>query len=381
MTFQSSLQLCAFLSALLLIPVAAFSQTTLTGAVVFSTSPGGSVIDESYWNTLGGDHSFDLWLALDPSATIPVNGPTDELSAINIPLEPARTYKYYTFGQADVSTSFTGINLFFNGDNATPGISAFGPLNGSTFLPDSSSTYSLQINPTAGSGNTFYNSGQVIVLLTGFDWNSPKTYPGNVCQPYTFTPGDNPVFFGSFSLEVFSAAKFTIGSANVQPLTHISLSGIGFAPTEKVGFFADGLGSPLIGTVTTDASGSFATNINAPQAPYGTLNLFALGGTSGDLGAAKISVTAGLFAAPQVVAPGGATTAQGVGFGSGETVSVYLDEPRELLGTATADRVGSFISSNAATVQIPANAKRGLNGFIGVGQTTNAIGLGKLVVE
>ena len=79
--------------------------------------------------------------------------------------------------------------------------------------------------------------------------------------------------------------------------------------------------------------------------------------------------------------PGGTIAAQGFGFGAGETVSVYWDSPRQLLGTATANGEGSFAGSGALTITIPANASPGLNAVIGIGQTTNAIGIGKIEVK
>ena len=62
-------------------------------------------------------------------------------------------------------------------------------------------------------------------------------------------------------------------------------------------------------------------------------------------------------------------------------MSVYLDQPRELLGTATANQWGSFTGVNALGVTIPTNASSGLNNLLGIGATTGAIGLGNIVVK
>jgi hypothetical protein len=80
---------------------------------------------------------------------------------------------------------------------------------------------------------------------------------------------------------------------------------------------------------------------------------------------------------PGTGAPGGTMAAYVFGFGPGETVDVYWNNPRQLLGTATANREGS----GALTIAIPANASPGINGVIGVGQTTKAIGIGKVTVQ
>ena len=45
--------------------------------------------------------------------------------------------------------------------------------------------------------------------------------------------------------------------------------------------------------------------------------------------------------------------AQGFGFGAGELVDVYLDAPRLLLGTTTANELGSFSGQRAISVAVP----------------------------
>ena len=90
-----------------------------------------------------------------------------------------------------------------------------------------------------------------------------------------------------------------------------------------------------------------------------------------------MSVTPGLLMNPATGAPGGTTEAYTLGFGTGETVDVSWTAPRQLLGTVTSNAQGT----GTLIVTIPASAAPGLNGLIGVGQTTKAIGLGKVTVE
>src|SRR5579885_3572011 len=71
------------------------SQTTLTGAILFSTDPLGNYDGSDRWNTTGPDASFNLWLALHPDASSPVNGPSDAQAEISIPLQVGKTYRYY----------------------------------------------------------------------------------------------------------------------------------------------------------------------------------------------------------------------------------------------------------------------------------------------
>jgi hypothetical protein len=218
-----------------------------------------------------------------------------------------------------------------------------------------------------------------VVVLSGYDWNDAlATSPGDVCQAFVFSPGDGADYFGSFTLTVWSAAALNLSQASGSPGTNVTLTGSGFAPTETVEIFAGHIGlPPLFTSTTTDASGSFAVTAREPQHPYGPMDVYAVGVSSHKLGAATLSVTPALIMDPGTGAPGGSTAANVFGFGVGETVDIYWNNPRLLLGTAIANGEGS----SAVTIAIPANASPGINAVIGVGQTTKAIGLGEVVVE
>src|ERR1700722_4010976 len=179
---------CLFESVFLLVPLSAYPQTKLTGAVQFSTSSTGAFSGAQIWNTLGGDLAWNLWLALDPAATSPVNGPSDAQAAISIPLEPGHSYKYYTFGQPNLPFSFNGLNLFFDGNNATTGISVFGHIDSPDFLPNTSRSVTLGGAPGAGSGNTTYSADGVVVVLDGYQWHTPEAGHADVCEVQFFIP-------------------------------------------------------------------------------------------------------------------------------------------------------------------------------------------------
>ena len=81
---------------------------------------------------------WNLWLALNPDATLPVNGPSDGQANIAIALHAGKTYKYYLFGgDCCFLLSHSGLNLFFDGNNSVPGISVFGVSGGLGFTPNS----------------------------------------------------------------------------------------------------------------------------------------------------------------------------------------------------------------------------------------------------
>lgn len=330
-TMSNSARRSIALAAILLIPLTAHPQTTLTGAMwMATTSMGATSVAQAYadgaMNTLGGDQWWDLWLALNPDATSPVNGPADAQAGISIPLQPGNSYKYYLFGQGPCcNLRFSGLNLFFDGNSSNPGISVFGPVNGSGFRPDNSGTLSLEGNPTPGSGSAFYSSAGFVVVLTGFDWNASTNPPGNVCQEFAFTPaaGDILSAYGSFTLQVYPAAALGLSQTSGSPGTQLAITGSGFGATETVNTYIGQIGSSAMLTATTDANGSFTITPREPQLAYGPVDLYALGASSGKLGAATLSVTAALATNPGTGAPGGTTSAYVFGFGAGEAVDVY----------------------------------------------------------
>ncbi len=300
------------LSILLLVPLAAYPQTALTGAMWFASTPsgGGSVAvgyADGASNTLGGDQWYELWFALDPNTTLPINGPSDAQASISIPLELGRSYKYYMFSTGlCCSLSFSGLNLFFNEDGSTPGISVFGALGNTSFLPNPSGTLSLEGNPVSGSGRSFYSSAGVTVVLTGYNWNDSATPPGDVCQAFSFTPasGDVPSSFGSFSLLVLPSAALSLSQTSAAPGTKVTLTGGGFDPSETVEIYGGHIGvAPLFTVTTSNTSGSFEVMAAEPQHPYGPMDVYALGLKSGKLGAATLEVTPELVMSPAIGAP------------------------------------------------------------------------------
>jgi hypothetical protein len=78
---------------------------------------------------------------------------------------------------------------------------------------------------------------------------------------------------------------------------------------------------------------------------------------------------------------GSRAAATGFGFGSVETVEVYWDNPRTLLGAVAADVSGTFIGTKAVRFKVPAEAPVGVNKIYGQGKTTGAIGVAWFTVQ
>ncbi len=380
----AALRTCTILAAFFMIPSAATSQTLLTGAAQFSAEKGGALYEYQFWNTLGLDGDYDLWIALDPNGASPVNGPDDADANISVPLAAGQTYTFYTFAQEGASTTFSysAMNLFFDGNNSTPAISVYGALNNSAFAADSANTLTLQGTNVPGSGATAASVDGVVVALTAYTWNKPAVPPGNVCQSFSFTPGSTPNYFGSFTLKVFPEAPLDSAETQASPFTKITLNGSGFAPLETIDIYGVSLlAGHVLTTFSTDAGGSFSTTVPVPQYPYGALQYFALGTTSGNMGLTSLAIVPGLIATSTSVAPGSLTPIKGLGFGGGEEVQIFLNEPRQSLGFATANGKGSFGVAGTLNVQIPANASAGSNGLTAVGQVTGATATTSISVQ
>lgn len=206
------------------------AQVTLTGISSFSTDSSGNASGGTVWNTLGGDSTVDLFLiaGTNYSAGSFINGPSDAQAAINIPL----TTGIYTYvmipGQSLTSANF-GMNLFFDGNNATPRISVFGPTqtNASppypSFGPDgSASTFTLASSTVMGANSLSYQDGNTLITLTDFRWTPASVY--NIDR-VTSSPG-NPGFVGADG-HSDSVGLFTLDVTTVPEPQSIALMALG----------------------------------------------------------------------------------------------------------------------------------------------------------
>jgi hypothetical protein len=181
----------------------ALADPILTGLIEFSTTSSGSVTGTEVWNTLGGDNIFDLWVIRGSNSNGPfINGPTDNLASITVPLTPG-TQTFTLFGDSHpVSGVFFGLNLFFNGNNNTPGISVFGPLMTippTPFFPDSGTTLTLAGAAVPGAGTLSFVDGTTLVTLTDYFWVASLT---DRVSPFSATPNGRPDYIGQFTLQV-----------------------------------------------------------------------------------------------------------------------------------------------------------------------------------
>ena len=146
----------------------------LTGAVVYSTDAAGAPSSGEYWNTVGGDNRYNLYVAIGPQDPIlnPANGAS---TSLNLPL-PVGTYTYDIYGDGSTVFDHYGLALFFNG-STTPFIAAFTATGeGSTVeVPKLDGSVGLDTSSAASPAALTFIDTTTIVTLGNFTWNAPTT--------------------------------------------------------------------------------------------------------------------------------------------------------------------------------------------------------------
>jgi len=185
--------------------------------------------------------------------------------------------------------------------------------------------------------------------------------------------------WGMIGLQALPAAAagssaLTIAPAHGLAGSAITISGIGYGPTETVTLYwnckvSPCTASPVLGTATTNTSGAF-TGLAAtvPAATPGKYDIAGLGATSADFAVKSFTVTAPkgaqatLTVTPTHGAPGTAATVSGVSFAASETVTFYWNcatsacASTTVLGSTTSSTTGAF---SAVAITIPTTATAG----------------------
>jgi hypothetical protein len=108
----------------------------------------------------------------------------------------------------------------------------------------------------------------------------------------------------------------------------------------------------------------------APQAISGTHTLIATSWTGGITATVPLTIVPYVIDAPSAGAAGSTARVVGAGFAAGETVLLWWDNPAALLGTATANSVGTF---GPITITVPAvGGALGRHAIVLADQTTGA---------
>jgi hypothetical protein len=190
--------LLASTALLFLFPTATFA-TNLTDVTLFSTS-GGNFNGALYWNTRGGDVSFNVYFQDSTAPGVFLN--TGDLTPLSVALVPG-SITLNLFAQPGGGLTTAGLNLFFNGSNA-PGISASTTVGSSSFAALGGTTVAPNAPATVPGANTLtFTDGTNTVVLTALLINPPGGT--DAVQPYNNVPGGGADYLGSFTLRVTSS--------------------------------------------------------------------------------------------------------------------------------------------------------------------------------
>jgi hypothetical protein len=165
-------------------------------------------------------------------------------------------------------------------------------------------------------------------------------------------------------------------STGVPGIGRVASAG-GFTPFETVNLVAFASAPVAIGTATANASGVADVAGHLPQTPFGACGLQAVGQSSGKIASGIISVRASLAVSPNSGEPGNTVTVTGFGFAAGEAIGVEWSNPQTLLGSATANKNGTF----SAQFAIPTAAAAGTDEVVARGQRTGAAAIVQITVE
>ena len=241
-------------------------------------------------------------------------------------------------------------------EDSPPQIGRMTPAGAFTFYPTASSWEPGGI-ASAPNGTIWVVGGDA---ATG-EFVGQLTTDGNITQyaiPGFSTTGENPA---NITVLPNGQAWFTLGentwnhvgqaltpqaSLTVSPATGhyksiLTFSGTGYAAHELVYIFKDGIGSHVLASGTTDATGSFTALAQAPQWSCGARVFYGVGQTSQKVGAANFSYTAFLTLSPTSGPPGTTVTVDGYGFYSYYPPAIYING-RYQLGLASVNVDGTI---------------------------------------
>ncbi len=183
----SSIPLISLFVTLCLSP-ASRGDVTLTGLLLNGTGADGQTGGSPIWNTLGGEVAFANIDVTQPNAGYTagfLNSGNGAATSISLSLAPG-TYNFYffTMGFWNNDPGQYGLNLFFNGDNTNPGISAYSPRNTITATPVAAGLSTLSLsgdgnNPVTSPGSLTFDFSDLSVTLTGYGFGEPGVFGGS----------------------------------------------------------------------------------------------------------------------------------------------------------------------------------------------------------
>jgi hypothetical protein len=236
LTSSSARQLTLIALMLLLPAQRSGAAVTLTGALQQGVDANGQTYSTPVWNTLGYELSFANLYVTQPNGGYKaplLNSGNAAAASISVTLTPG-TYEFYflVMGFWDNNPGRYGLNLFFGGDNTTPGISAFSPVGTSTATPVEAGKSTLSLNGDAynqvqATGSLTYTANGLNVTLTDYGYGMPGVFGG---------PAIDRVSNLSSAPDGYtdSVGRFTLGVTPVPEPSALTLLGIGLLALRRV---------------------------------------------------------------------------------------------------------------------------------------------------
>ena len=215
------------------------SAQTLTGSSLFSTDSSGNHSGINVWTTgPGGPNLSRLWTY--QGATLASASATD--ATLNLALTPG-TYNFNIYGSNGVANDFHGLNLFFDGQAITPGISVkantlVSSSGTSAFTANGGNTLTQNAQgPISGANTLTFVDGATTIQLTAFSWADPSVYNIDRVSTFTATPDGFPDYVGSYTLKVTNASPVPESSSYVSLglLLLLGLGGVVISRRRKAG--------------------------------------------------------------------------------------------------------------------------------------------------
>jgi hypothetical protein len=260
------------------------------------------------------------------------------------------------------------------------------------FVPGGTYALSFYAGSRYASAGTYDGNQTVQVMLGGQalgTWNLVSFTPftletanftavdggSNILKFQGIVSGDHTAFFSGVSIETVSS--LTVSPATGVPGIGVAASASGFTPFETVNLIAYASAPATIGTTTANASGVVNLEGHLPQTPFGACGLQAVGQSSDTVASGIISVRPFLSVSPSSGAVGQTVTVTGFGFAAGEEVGLAWPNPPTSLGSATANKNGTF----SAQFAIPSGAPAGTDDVVARGQRTGAVAAAQIAVQ
>ncbi len=262
-------------------------------------------------------------------------------------------------------------------------------------------TPAIVLSPAAGppgsavkvSGTGFGKAEKISLSFDGTTLTSPAPVtnssgsfgPTSITVPAAVTAGSHTISALGGTTGLLAHAAFTVTPKIVvspgtgPPGTSVSVSGVGFGPSEGVDVYFDATDLTLADTGATGSFGPVSITVPGSAVP-GTHTVSAQGRQSGAFAQATFTVTPApaptIVVSPATGPPGSAVQVSGAGFGPSEGVDVYFDTTD--LALADTGATGSF---GPVSITVPGSAVPGTHTVSAQGRRSGGFAQASLTVN